>query len=106
MGGSSLCPEVLSTSFGSLEGFPKLLVLDSTDSTQIRAFERPIDPARTLCIVSSKSGTTLETNVLRNFFYDRLAAELGEEEAGRRFIAITDAGSTLEEVARQFAFRS
>jgi transaldolase/glucose-6-phosphate isomerase len=106
MGGSSLCPEVLSTSFGSLEGFPKLLVLDSTDSAQVRAFERQIDPARTLCIVSSKSGTTLETNVLRNYFYDRLTAALGEEEAGRRFLAITDAGSALQEVAREFGFRA
>lgn len=106
MGGSSLCPEVLSTSFGSLEGFPKLLVLDSTDSAQIRAFERQIDPERTLCIVSSKSGTTLETNVLRNYFYDRLAATLGAEEAGRRFVAITDVGSTLQEVAREFGFRA
>ena len=63
MGGSSLCPEVLKSTFGRIAGYPELFVLDSTDPGQIRALERRIDVARTLFIVSSKSGTTLEPNI-------------------------------------------
>ncbi len=105
MGGSSLAPEVLSQTFGPQAGHPALLVLDSTDPDEIRAVERQIDPATTLFVVSSKSGTTLEPNILKDYFFERVRAAVGEAEAGRRFIAITDPGSKLERVAEGNAFR-
>ena len=105
MGGSSLCPEVLAQTFGSAEGHPRLLVLDSTDPAQVRSFEERIDPARTLFVVSSKSGTTLEPNVLQAYFFERASAALGAAEAGQRFVAITDPGSSLERLARERGFR-
>jgi transaldolase / glucose-6-phosphate isomerase len=105
MGGSSLGPEVFAETFGRQPGFPELLVLDSTDPAQIRAFERRIDPARTLFIVSSKSGTTLEPNILKQYFFERAKAAVGAGQVGSRFIAITDPGSKLEEVARRAGFR-
>jgi transaldolase/glucose-6-phosphate isomerase len=105
MGGSSLGPEVLAETFGRQDGFPELLVLDSTDPAQIRSFEKRIDIAGTLFIVSSKSGSTLEPNILKQYFFERVKASIGAETAGRRFIAITDPGSKLEAVARQDGFR-
>src|SRR5262249_18223141 len=81
MGGWSLGPEVLAESLGSAPGFPKLHVLDSTSPAQIRAVEAKIDAARTLFIVSSKSGTTLEPNVLMDYFRARVAAAIGAERA-------------------------
>jgi transaldolase / glucose-6-phosphate isomerase len=105
MGGSSLGPEVFAETFGRQPGFPELLVLDSTDPAQIRAFERRIDPARTLFIVSSKSGTTLEPNILKQYFFERAKATVGAERVGSRFVAITDPGSKLEEAARRDGFR-
>jgi transaldolase / glucose-6-phosphate isomerase len=105
MGGSSLGPEVLAETFGRQSGSPELLVLDSTDPAQIRSFERRIDVARTIFIVSSKSGTTLEPNILKQYFFERVKATVGAEKAGARFIAITDPGSKLEEVAKHDGFR-
>ncbi len=105
MGGSSLGPEVLARTFGSRAGFPKLLVLDSTDPDQVTAFERQIDPARTLFVVASKSGSTLEPNILEAYFWDRAQAKLGAKAAGRHFVAITDPGSKLETVARSKGYR-
>src|SRR5262245_11668447 len=70
MGGSSLCPEVLSRTFGRLPLQTQLLVLDSTDPDQIRRVAEGLDLRRTLFIVSSKSGTTLEPNILKDFFYE------------------------------------
>ncbi len=104
MGGSSLGPEVLAESLGSARGFPKLHVLDSTDPAQIKDFESRIDLARTLFIVSSKSGTTLEPNVLMDYFFDKAAAAIGRADAGRHFIAVTDPGSPLEKIAAQKNF--
>ena len=69
MGGSSLCPEVLGMTFGKINGFPELLVLDSTDPAQIKSFANKIDLAQTLFIVSSKSGTTLEPNIIKQYFF-------------------------------------
>src|SRR5881398_749404 len=63
MGGSSLCPEVLRKTFGKIEGLPELHVLDSTDPAQIKAFEKKVDIGKTIFIVSSKSGSTLEPNI-------------------------------------------
>ena len=70
MGGSSLCPEVMRKTFGTIKGFPELHVLDSTDPAQIAAIEHAVDLAHTLFIVSSKSGTTLEPNILLQYFFD------------------------------------
>jgi len=96
MGGSSLCPEVLKMTFGMIEGFPELFVLDSTDPAQVRAFEEKVDLDRTMFIVSSKSGSTLEPNIFLQYFFEAVKHRVGEAEAGRRFIAITDPGSKLE----------
>jgi len=105
MGGSSLCPEVLRMTFGRVAGFPELHVLDSTDPAQIRAVEHRLDPAKTLFIVSSKSGTTLEPNIFKDYFFDRVRRAVGEERAGSHFIAITDPRSKLQQVAEAAHFR-
>jgi transaldolase / glucose-6-phosphate isomerase len=105
MGGSSLGPEVLAETFGRQPGHPGLLVLDSTDPAQIRTIESRIDPARTLFLVSSKSGTTLEPNILKQYFFERAKVAVGTERAGSRFIAITDPGSKLQHVAEHDHFR-
>src|SRR5919198_319958 len=105
MGGSSLAPEVLKETFGRLDGFPEVLVLDSTDPAQIRALERKADLAKTLFIVSSKSGTTLEPNILKRYFFDRVRQAVGAERAGSHFVAITDPGSRLQQVAEADRFR-
>ncbi len=68
MGGSSLCPEVLEKTFGRVAGFPQIHVLDSTDPAQVKAFEKRVDLAKTLFIVSSKSVTTLEPNIFKQYF--------------------------------------
>ena len=105
MGGSSLGPEVVAETFGRQKGAPELLVLDSTDPAQVRSFAKRTDPARTLHIVSSKSGTTLEPNILMQYFLARAEASLGADQAGRRFVAITDPGSKLEDEAKRRGFR-
>jgi transaldolase / glucose-6-phosphate isomerase len=105
MGGSSLCPEVFRLTFGRLAGYPELHVLDSTDPAQVLALERRVDLHRTLCIVSSKSGSTLEPNIFKQYFFERLRQVVGGEEAGKRFIAITDPGSRLQAVAEKDGFR-
>lgn len=99
MGGSSLCPEVMKLTFGNVPGFPELLILDSTDPAQIKAIEQQIDLTRTLFIVSSKSGSTLEPNIFKQYFFDRVQELLGAESAGNRFIAVTDPGSKLQHIA-------
>jgi len=105
MGGSSLGPEVFAETFGRLKGRPELFVLDSTDPSQIRTVESKIDPARTLFIVSSKSGSTLEPNILKQFFFESAKRAVGADKAGSRFIAITDPGSPLQKVAERDRFR-
>ena len=105
MGGSSLGPEVFAETFGRQNGRPELLVLDSTDPAQIRTVESKIDPARTLFIVSSKSGSTLEPNILKQYFFECAKRAVGADEAGSRFIAITDPGSTLQKIAERDRFR-
>ena len=104
MGGSSLGPEVLGETFARQAGWPRFHMLDSTDPAQITAIERSIDVARTLFIVSSKSGSTLEPNILLDYFLDRAGAVGGKGKAGEQFIAVTDAGSPLERRARQLQF--
>jgi transaldolase / glucose-6-phosphate isomerase len=105
MGGSSLCPEVLCMTFGKIKGFPELHVLDSTDPVQIKSIEAKVDLKSTLCIVSSKSGSTLEPNIYKQYFFERVKAKVGEKEAGNRFIAITDPGSQMQQVAVADKFR-
>ena len=86
MGGSSLCPEVFRKTFGKIEGFPELHVLDSTDPAQINAVENQIDLTKTLFFVSSKSGTTLEPNIFKQYFFERVRQAVGDK-AGERFVA-------------------
>jgi transaldolase/glucose-6-phosphate isomerase len=105
MGGSSLCPEVIRKSFGRIDGFPELHVVDSTDPAQIKSFENKIDLANTLFIVSSKSGTTLEPNIFKQYFFERARQAVGDEEVGKRFVAITDPGSRLRQVGESDRFR-
>jgi transaldolase/glucose-6-phosphate isomerase len=105
MGGSSLCPEVLRLTFGKASGYPDLHVLDSTDPAQIKSMEESVDLASTICIVSSKSGSTLEPNIYKQYFFDRVKAKVGEKEVGNRFIAITDPGSKMQRVAEKDKFR-
>jgi transaldolase / glucose-6-phosphate isomerase len=105
MGGSSLCPEVMSETFGKSAGFPELLVLDSTVPAEVAAVERKMDLGRTLFIVSSKSGGTTETQVFKQFFFAEVAKLIGKEKAGSRFIAITDPGTKLHNLAKSDRFR-
>ena len=105
MGGSSLCPEVLALTFGQQQGFPQLHILDSTDPAQINATEKKVDLAKTLFIVSSKSGSTLEPNIYKQYFFERVKQVLGADKAGDRFIAITDPGSKMQQVAERDRFR-
>jgi glucose-6-phosphate isomerase len=102
MGGSSLAPEVLQATFGAAPGYPPLTVLDTTDPTSILALEGSIDPRSTLFIVSSKSGTTLETLSLCRYFAAKTRA--AGATALDNFIAITDPGTPLEELASRERF--
>ncbi len=104
MGGSSLGPEVLAKILGTESGGLPLFIIDSTDPAQIASCEAALDIKRTLFIVASKSGSTLEPDILLQYFLDRAKAALGPA-AGRQFIAITDPGSKLETFARDNGFR-
>ena len=101
MGGSSLCPEVLAITFG-VENFH---ILDSTVPAQVKTLEDKIDLAETLFIVASKSGSTLEPNCFKQYFYERVAETVGRENAGKQFVAITDPNSKMQAVAERDNFR-
>jgi glucose-6-phosphate isomerase len=105
MGGSSLCPEVLSVTFGQQAGFPKLAIVDSTDPVQVKSVRDSVDLAETLVIVASKSGSTLEPNVLKQYFFEEMQMTVGARKAGQHFVAITDPGSKMEQVAKADGFR-
>lgn len=105
MGGSSLAPEVLRQTFGSAPGYPELLVLDSTVPSRVQAVTDAIDPATTLFLVSSKSGTTLEPLSYYKHFRALVEDAVGKEPAGRHFVAITDPGTPLGDMAREHGFR-
>jgi transaldolase/glucose-6-phosphate isomerase len=105
MGGSSLCPEVLSLTYPQTPGFPRLHILDSTDPAEIRSREKEINLAKTLFIVSSKSGSTLEPNIYKQYFFERVQQTIGADKAGSHFIAITDPGSKMQQVAERDHFR-
>jgi len=100
MGGSSLAPEVFASVLGVTDGYPGLTVLDSTHPDQVRAVAESINPGRTIFIVSSKSGGTLETLSGFRFFWQATGGN------GRRFIAITDTGTSLEQLGRDRGFRA
>ena len=101
MGGSSLCPEVLAKTFG----IANFHILDSTVPAQIIALEEKLDLETTLFIVASKSGSTLEPNCFKQYFFDRVSQIVGRENAGKQFIAITDPGSKMQQVAEADGFR-
>ena len=104
MGGSSLGPEVVARVIGP-DG-PRLHVLDSTDPAQVKRFDDAVDLATTLVLVASKSGSTLEPNVFLAYFFDRLRQVVGEADAGRHVVAITDPGSQMQKVAERDGFRA
>ena len=104
MGGSSLAPEVISRLFGPQSGWPRFFMLDSTEPGTIQAIERRIDPAKTLFVVSSKSGTTIETLSFYSYFREKVNAARGRK-AGDSFVAITDPGTPLETLAADEGFR-
>ncbi len=101
MGGSSLCPEVLAETFGKKQ----FHILDSTVPAQIKSLENKIDLANTLFIVASKSGSTLEPNTFKQYFFEKVSEKVGKENAGRQFIAITDPNSKMQKVAEDGNFR-
>jgi len=105
MGGSSLAPEVFRFTFGVKKGYLELAVLDSTDPGAVLAHERRLDLAKTLFIVSTKSGGTVETFSFFKYFYNRVMEKVGKDKVGRHFVAITDPGSGLETTAKEYRFR-
>ena len=104
MGGSSLAPEVFQKTFGNEEGFPELTVLDSTHPEAVLALDKTLDPNQTLFVVSSKSGTTLETLSLFRYFWNRMSNVT--QNPGCRFVAITDPGSPLVRLGNERNFRA
>ncbi len=104
MGGSSLAPEVFQSVCGNKTGYPELLVLDSTDPLKVRAIQEKIDLQKSIFIVSSKSGGTIELLSFSKFFFEQVKALEGDK-AGQRFIAITDPGTPLEKMAKENHFR-
>jgi glucose-6-phosphate isomerase/transaldolase/glucose-6-phosphate isomerase len=105
MGGSSLCPEVLSLTFGQQENFPELRIVDSTDPEQVWTARNDAILADSLVVVASKSGSTLEPNILKEFFFHEMKEAVGPEQAGNHFLAITDPNSEMERVAEEDGFR-
>lgn len=105
MGGSSLAPELFGLTFGGKKGFLDLRVLDSTSPGEVLGYARQYDPERTLLIVSTKSGTTVETLSFFKYFYNWMSADVGSENAGDHFVGITDPGSRLVDLSEQYKFR-
>jgi glucose-6-phosphate isomerase len=104
MGGSSLCPEMLARTFGKREGYPELLVLDSTDPDVIADLASRIDIQHCLFVIASKSGSTTEPNVFYKFWYDQLSK--ASRNPGDNFVAITDPGSPMVDVATELNFKN
>jgi len=105
MGGSSLAPELFRKTFGVKDGFLDLAVLDSTDPETVESQDQQLDYSKTLFIVSTKSGGTVETLSFFNYFFTRAVKILGADQAGAHFVAITDSGSRLESLAKKNNFR-
>lgn len=106
MGGSSLAPDVFSKIFCVKEGYPEIAILDSTDPEAVLSCSNRLDMAKTLFIVSTKSGSTVETLSFFNYFFNQAMDTVGSENAGRHFVAITDPGSRLEAMATRHRFRA
>ena len=106
MGGSSLAPEMFRYTFGVQEGYLELAVLDSTDPGAVLFHDKRLNPNKTLYIVSTKSGGTVETLSFFKYFYNQVTKEVGSEQAGAHFIAITDPGSQLADLAKEYNFRA
>lgn len=105
MGGSSLAPEVFKKTFGIKDGFLDMIILDSTDPDAIEAISSKLDYSRTIFIVSTKSGTTPETLSFFKYFYSQVLDRVEELRVGEHFIAITDPGSQLVDIATKYSFR-
>lgn len=105
MGGSSLAPGVFRSVLGVAEGYLELSVLDSTHPGAVLERAGSLDLTRTLFVISTKSGGTVETFSFFKYFYNRVAEEVGREQAGEHFVAITEPGSGLEAMARECEFR-
>jgi len=105
MGGSSLGPEVLRQTFGSAPGYPELIVLDSTVPAWVESVADGIDPAQTLFLVSSKSGSTTEPNTFYAYFRGLVEQAVGKDQVGSHFIAVTDPGSSLAQLGGGQGFR-
>ena len=106
MGGSSLAPEVFKSTFGNRDGALDLAVLDSTDPDAIRSISADLDLSKTVFIVATKSGGTVETLSFFKYFYNQVLEKIGLDQAGEHFIAITDPGSKLEKLASKYNFRT
>jgi len=105
MGGSSLAPDTLRATFGKVDGYPELHVLDSSDPDQIAALEQRIDLAHSVFIVASKSGSTIEPEAFYRYFFDRVQKTLGSAHAGAQFVAVTDPETQLARQAKEAGFR-
>lgn len=106
MGGSSLAPEVFARTFGVAPGALTLAVLDSTDPGAVLAWAESLPLDKTLLLVSTKSGGTVETLSFFKFFYNRVLQVVGPEKVGAHFVAITDPGSSLAALAAEYRFRA
>ncbi|WP_084709338.1 hypothetical protein [Rubrobacter aplysinae] len=106
MGGSSLAPEVFRRVFGVADGYLELSILDSTDPEAVLECAEGLDPGRTLFIVSTKSGGTVETFSFFKYFYNLLSEKLGEDRTPEHFVAITDPDSGLQDTAEKYGFRA
>ncbi len=104
MGGSSLAPEVLRLTYGVDPGYLDLFVLDSTDPAMVLEFQRSLPEGKTLYIVSTKSGSTIETASFQRYFFEQVE-RAARGAAGKSFVAITDPGSSLEQMAKELGFR-
>jgi len=98
MGGSSLGPEVLAEMIGAAPGYPTVHALDSTDPGQVGTVAGKIDPKEALFLVASKSGSTMEPELLRAYFWELAGKD------GNRFVAVTDPGSKLEKLAKEHGY--
>ena len=105
MGGSSLGPEVLRQTFGKSDTYPELIVLDSTVPDSVKSVTDSIDPERTLFLVSSKSGTTIEPNSLFRYYRSLVEQLVDKDQVGQNFVAVTDPGTPLVNMAREAGFR-
>ncbi|MFN2527143.1 MAG: bifunctional transaldolase/phosoglucose isomerase [Candidatus Baltobacteraceae bacterium] len=105
MGGSSLAPDIMRATFGKIEGYPQLHILDSTDPVQIKELEDQIVLEDTLFIVASKSGTTTEPDAYYRYFCEKVSKKVGNSKVSSHFVAITDPATKLAKEAKDAGFR-